>query len=91
MKESIELAVKDLLADYIEVTADNFCMSASLEMDYEVDSTELTELATKVERAFSVSVSKVERQGWETGDDICRFVQSALSRRAVWVPETAAS
>jgi len=75
MNSKIYNDVQALLAGYVSISPTEFNMNANLDRVYDMDSTELTELAMKIEQQFGVSVSRSERQDWETGADICRFLE----------------
>src|SRR5579859_390623 len=77
MEDTIRSAVRALLAGYIEVDESTFSMTADLDLEYEIDSTEVTEVARKIEELFSVQVSKSSREAWTTGEDIAAFVSRA--------------
>ena len=76
MSSTISQQVRDLLATYVDVTPAEFRMEASLDLAYDMDSTEMTELAKKVEQRFGVKASKSQREDWLTGDHLCRFLDT---------------
>lgn len=75
MSNVLNEQVRELLAAYVELPPAEFRMDADLDLAYDMDSTELTELAKKIEQRFGVRASKSERQDWSTGEHICRFLQ----------------
>jgi acyl carrier protein len=83
MSSNLFEQVRDLLATYVDVAPQDFRMDASLDLAYDMDSTERTELAKKVEERFGVRASKSQRDDWETGNDLCRFLEKELAAEAV--------
>ena len=79
MSNTVFNDVRELLAGYVEVEAADFQMSADLAEEYAMDSTELTEIAKKIERRFGISVDKSERLDWTNGERIYRFPEACLS------------
>jgi acyl carrier protein len=79
MSSTLNEQVRELLATYVDLPPAEFQMDASLDRAYDMDSTELTELAKKIEQRFGVRAGKSERDDWNTGEDICCFVQAKLS------------
>lgn len=75
MSGDMWMRIRAMLADYVGVPAEGFEMEKSLDLDYDMDSTELTEIAKKIEVEFSLSIDKSARSDWETGADIARFVE----------------
>ncbi len=82
MNSEIEKRIKSIVGSYIDMSADEISMDASLGREYEMDSTEITELAKIVEKAFGVAIAKTDRKTWKTVGDICQFISAAQ-------PETA--
>ena len=78
MSHSLPQQVCELLAEYVNLPAAEFQMDASLDLAYDMDSTEMTELAKKVEERFGVRASRSQRQDWLTGNDLCRFLDKQL-------------
>jgi acyl carrier protein len=74
--------VRELLAGYVDLAPAEFQMDASLDRAYDMDSTELTELAKKIEQRFGVRATKSQRDDWNTGADICRFLQAMQASEA---------
>lgn len=70
--------VRELLAAYVDVLPVDFRMEADLDLAYDMDSTELTELAKKIEQRFHVKATKSHRDDWRSGNDVCRFVERQL-------------
>jgi acyl carrier protein len=70
--------VRELLAAYVDVLPVDFRMEADLDLAYDMDSTELTELAKKIEQRFQVKATKSHRDAWRSGNDVCRFVEGQL-------------
>ena len=79
MSSNFTQQVRELLASYVDLAPAEFQMDASLDRAYDMDSTELTELAKKIEQRFGVRANKSERDDWNTGDDIGRFLQAKLA------------
>lgn len=75
MSGDVWMRIKAMLADYVGVPPDGFEMEKSLDLAYDMDSTELTEIAKKIEVEFSLSIDKSARSDWETGADIATFVR----------------
>ncbi|UFH50202.1 acyl carrier protein [Pseudomonas sp. KNUC1026] len=67
-------SVRALLSAYVDVKQEQFDMAADLDLVYDIDSTEMTELAKKIELAFGIPVSKTQRQDWTTGQSISAFL-----------------
>lgn len=87
MKTQIETDIKLLLAVYVSLPEDEISLSADLDLEYDMDSTELTEFAKILEKDFAISIAKSQRQCWVTGQDICNFVhEQVLARQAVRQP-----
>ena len=78
MSHSLPQQVCELLAEYVNLPAAEIQMDASLDLAYDMDSTEMTELAKKVEERFGVRASRSQRQDWLTGNDLCRFLDQQL-------------
>ena len=76
MADNVWLTVRDLLADYVGVPAEDFQMEKSLDLDYAMDSTELTEFARQIESRFALSIAKSQRSSWERGEDVAAFVRA---------------
>lgn len=74
MSDHILQTIRSMLAGYVEVPETDFRMEADLDAEYDMDSTELTEFAKRIEEVFFVPVSKSTRQSWVTGNDIAAFV-----------------
>lgn len=74
MSDDVRMRIRAMLADYVGVPPDGFEMGKSLDLDYDMDSTELTEIARKIEAEFALSIDKSARSSWETGADIAAFV-----------------
>lgn len=79
MSNALNRQVRELLSGYVDLTPDEFRMDADLDLVYDMDSTELTELAKKIEQHFGVPAKKSERDDWTTGEHICRFLQARLA------------
>jgi acyl carrier protein len=60
-------------------------MDADLDIEYDMDSTEMTEFAKKIEQKYGISIQRSERQDWVSGSDICKFVARKLADSAVTV------
>ena len=69
--------VRTMLASYTETTIEEFDMSEDLDRGYDMDSTELTEIARLLSERFGITVAKSERTDWKTGNDIASFVNRA--------------
>lgn len=85
MQDSVFEEIQTLIADYIDVKASELSMDADLDLEYDMDSTELTEFAKKIQQRYGISITKTDRQRWETGRDIAKLVSQklALERDAV--------
>lgn len=83
MSMDAQLTIRRILAEYVGVPAENFEMDKSLELDYDLDSTELTEIAKRVESEFGLSIDKSTRRSWESGADIAMFVGSPVAAGSV--------
>jgi acyl carrier protein len=84
MQNDLHHQIRGLLAAYLDIPAGDFQMEAGLESGYDMDSSEITEFAKTLEQRFGITTLKTERSDWNTGNDICCFVESRLSanRRA---------
>lgn len=87
MSDDVWMRIRAILADYVGIPAEGFDMETSLDLEYDMDSTELTEIAKKIEVEYALSIQKSTRSTWERGADIAAFVrehaggqQSAVSR-----------
>lgn len=78
-----QLRIRRILAEYVGVPAEKFEMEKSLELDYDLDSTELTEIAKRVESEFGLSIDKSTQRTWERGADIAMFVGSPAADGSV--------
>ncbi|MGO6747874.1 phosphopantetheine-binding protein [Rhizobium ruizarguesonis] len=74
--------VKTMLAKYSETPIDDFDMSDDLDLTYDMDSTELTELAQQLAQRYNIIIAKSDRADWRTGNDIVAFVNRASSNAA---------
>jgi acyl carrier protein len=74
MPADVWMRMRAMLARYVEVPEEDFEMGKSLDLHYDMDSTELTEIAKTIEAEFSLSIDKSTRSAWETGADIAAFV-----------------
>jgi acyl carrier protein len=68
------MRIRAMLAGYVGIPAEDFQMEKSLDVDYDMDSTELTEIAKTIEAEFSLSIDKSTRSSWESGADIAAYV-----------------
>ncbi|GLR08437.1 hypothetical protein COO59_14270 [Mixta theicola] len=74
MNDNVFLAVRALLANYIDIMEDELDMNADLDLVYDMDSTEMTEFAKEIEKEFGIPASKSERESWESGQTIYAFI-----------------
>ena len=74
MSLDVQLRIRAILAGYVGIPAESFEMEKSLDLDYDMDSTELTEIAKTIESEFALSIDKSTRRSWESGADIAVFV-----------------
>lgn len=74
MTEAVQARIRAMLADYVGIPPEAFDMAASLDLEYDMDSTELTEVARTIEAEFGLGIDKSVRSSWERGADIARFV-----------------
>jgi acyl carrier protein len=82
MSSILHTQVRELLASYVDAEPSEFQMEVSLDVAYDMDSTELTEVAKKIEQRFGVRATHSQRQDWNTGEDICRFLEGRLAQAA---------
>jgi len=75
MQDPIFIQIRRLISAYIEVSEDELDMNADLNSEYDIDSTEMTELAKEIESKFGIPASKSERSSWETGQTIYAFIR----------------
>lgn len=80
MNADVTKVIQEMIAGYVGVPANDVDMSANLDLEYDMDSTELTDFAQLIEKRFSISIDKSHRQIWETGGDIAVFVAMTLSK-----------
>jgi|688.fasta_scaffold1054639_2 acyl carrier protein len=85
MQEKINEEIRAMIAGYIDVNASELSMDADLDIEYDMDSTEMTEFAKKIEQKYGISIQRSERQDWVSGSDICKFVARKLADSAVTV------
>ncbi len=83
MQDKINEEIREMIAGYIDVNASELSMDADLDIEYDMDSTEMTEFAKKVEQKYGISIQRSERQDWVSGRDICKFVARKLADSAV--------
>lgn len=78
MQDNIFEEIKALIADYIEVPVEKLSMDADLDIEYDMDSTEMTEFAKTIEQKYGISITKSNRQDWVCGKDIGKFILAQL-------------
>ena len=74
MSVDVQLRIRAILAKYVGIPAESFDMDKSLDLDYDIDSTELTEIAKTIESEIALSIDKSTRRCWESGAGIVAFV-----------------
>ncbi|WP_423391433.1 acyl carrier protein [Burkholderia sp. LMG 21824] len=79
MNADVTKVIQEMIAGYLGLQASDVDMSADLDLEYDMDSTELTDFAQLIEKRFSISIDKSHRRSWETGCDIAAFVAQMLS------------
>lgn len=79
MEKLIYNKIINQLANFVEVEFSKFDMTANLEEEYDIDSTELTDLAKILEKEFDVKINKSEIDNWESGNSIFNFITKNTS------------
>lgn len=78
MAGDVTETIRSILASYIGIAAQEFEMNKYLSVEYEMDSTELVDVAKRIEQQFAITIDKFARKQWATGDDIAQFVNRCL-------------
>jgi len=78
MNSTLIEQVRELLAAYVDVAPEAFQMDADLDLAYDMDSTEMTEFAKKIEQRFGVQATRSQRSDWRTGHHVCQFLGDHL-------------
>ncbi|EQB99483.1 acyl carrier protein [Photorhabdus temperata] len=79
MNNNPEVKIKTILSSFVNMNFDDFNMDADLAQAYDMDSTELADLAKEIGKEFGISVTKSQFSNWETGRAILDFVSVNLS------------
>lgn len=75
--------VRTMLAHYTQTPIEEFDMSEDLDLTYDMDSTELTDLAKRLAQQYNIVVAKSDRADWRTGNDIVAFMHRVSANPAV--------
>ncbi|KAI9677123.1 MAG: Type I Iterative PKS [Bathelium mastoideum] len=78
---SVEIELREMLSELTEVPADLFKSDVSLE-DLGIDSLMTTEIVSKVQDVFSVSISQDRIQALQTFGSLCKYLDAHGSRRS---------
>ncbi|RAW97796.1 MULTISPECIES: acyl carrier protein [unclassified Photorhabdus] len=79
MNNNPEVKIKTILSLFLNINIDDFNMDVNLADAYDMDSTELADLAKEIEKEFGISVTKSQFSHWETGRAVLDFVSSSLN------------
>ncbi|NHB96150.1 acyl carrier protein [Photorhabdus stackebrandtii] len=79
MSNNTEIKIKTILSSFVNINFDDFNMDADLAQAYDMDSTELADLAKEIGKEFGISVTKSQFGNWETGRAVLDFVSANLS------------
>ncbi|MCW7549654.1 acyl carrier protein [Photorhabdus sp. P32] len=79
MNNNPEVKIRTILSLFLNVNIDDFNMDANLADAYDMDSTELADLAKEITKEFGISVTKSQFSNWETGRAVLDFVSSSLN------------
>lgn len=71
----IYIYIRKTLAQYTEIPVDDFDMAKDLDLDYDMDSTELIEIALDITKKYNINITKSHRNHWNTGNDIVSFIK----------------
>ena len=75
--------VRTMLANYTQTPIEAFDMSGDLDLTYDMDSTELTDLARRLSQQYNIVIGKSDRADWRTGNDIVAFIHRVSAIAAV--------
>ncbi|WP_350306551.1 acyl carrier protein [Photorhabdus viridis] len=79
MNNNPEVKIKTILSSFVNINFDDFNMDADLAQAYDMDSTELADLAKQIGKEFGIPVTKSQFSNWETGRAVLDFVSENLS------------
>lgn len=71
--------VQTMLAHCTQTPIEEFDMSEDLDLTYDMDSTELTDLAKRLAQKYNIVIARSDRADWRTGNDIVAFVDRVSS------------
>ncbi len=73
-------ALKEILADELEVRAEQLLPEADLKADLGADSLDLVSIVMRVEERFNVTVSDDQAENVRTVEDLCDTLAKVLGR-----------
>lgn len=74
---SVEVKVKEIIADQLEVAIDKLRMETTFE-DIDADSLDIVELVMALEEEFDLEISDQEIENIKTVGDVVKYIESQL-------------
>lgn len=74
---SVEVKVKEIIADQLEVAIDKLRMETTFE-DIDADSLDIVELVMALEEEFDLEISDQEIENIKTVGDVVKYIDSQL-------------
>ena len=71
--------IKEIIANKIQVDADNITLETSLMRDLEADSLDAVEIIMGIEEEFDIEIPYSDAEGFQNVGDIARYVESKIS------------
>ena len=71
--------IKEIIANKIQVDADNITLETSLMRDLEADSLDAVEIIMGIEEEFDIEIPDSDAEGFQNVGDIARYVESKIS------------
>ena len=78
MAQNLETRIANLIADHLDLEADDFDESSFLMDDLGTDPYELEELANLLAEEFDIEITEEDYESWETVSDVVHFVADKL-------------
>ena len=71
--------IKEIIANKIQVDADNITPETSLMKDLEADSLDAVEIIMGIEEEFGIEIPDSDAEGFQNVGDIAAYVESKIS------------
>ena len=71
--------IKEIIANKIQVDADNITLETSLMKDLEADSLDAVEIIMGIEEEFDIEIPDSDAEGFQNVGDIARYVESKIN------------